>query len=88
MEDQWPQNVIHITGFGVFRGFTQTNPSWEAVLRLPDHIEFNKQRIKIVKHEVPVTYNAVNEKVQQIWATNPKVCFIYILLFHLFISIN
>lgn len=74
--EKLPENVIHVTGFGVFRGFTQSNPSWEAVSLLPEYIESNQQRIKIVKHEVPVTYNAVDEKVQEIWSSNPKVFFI------------
>lgn len=68
-----PENVIHVTGFGPFRGFTKTNPSWEAVKQLPDSIEYNGQEIPIVKHEVPVTYCAVDKKVDEIWETKPKV---------------
>lgn len=68
-----PENVIHISGFGVFRGFTETNPSWEAVSRLPDHIVHNNQTILIVKHKIPVTYAAVDKKIQEIWSSKPKV---------------
>lgn len=72
--EQLPQNVIHVTGFGVFRGFTKSNPSWEAVSILPDHLECDGKRYDIVKHNVPVTYTAVDDKVQEIWSKNPKVC--------------
>lgn len=68
-----PENVIHVTGFGVFRGFTKKNPSWEAVSQLPNHIIYNEQTISIVKHEVPVTYADVDKKVQEIWSSKPKV---------------
>lgn len=74
--EQLPENVIHVTGFGVFRGFTQSNPSWDAVSILPDHLELNGKRYDIVKHNVPVTYTAVDNKVQEIWSKNPKVCLI------------
>lgn len=66
-------NVIHVTGFGVFRGFADTNPSWEAVSRLPEAVEINNKRFAIVKHEVPVTYADVNEKIKDIWTQKPKV---------------
>lgn len=68
-----PENVIHVTGFGVFRGFAKTNPSWETVSQLPNHIVHNGQMIPIVKHEVPVTYADVDRKVQEIWSAKPKV---------------
>lgn len=68
-----PENVIHVTGFGPFRNFTESNPSWEAVSKLPDHIVHLGQSIPIVKHEVPVTYAAVDQKVQEIWSSKPKV---------------
>lgn len=73
---KYPENVIHVTGFGPFRGFTKSNPSWEAVSILPDHIVHNDQVIPIVKHEVPVTYAAVDEKVKELWSYNPKVILI------------
>lgn len=68
-----PENVIHVSGFGVFRGFTETNPSWEAVSRLPDQIVHNDQSILIVKHKIPVTYAAVDKKIHEIWSSKPKV---------------
>lgn len=68
-----PENVIHVTGFGVFRGFTKKNPSWETVSQLPNHIVHNGQMIPIVKHEVPVNYADVDRKIQEIWSTKPKV---------------
>ena len=71
-----PENVIHVTGFGVFRGFTSTNPSWEAVNQLPDHITHNGETIPIVKHQVPVTYDAVDKKISEIWLKKPKVSLI------------
>lgn len=71
--EKLPENVIHVTGFGVFRGFSKSNPSWEAVSKLPDQIVHNNHTIPIVKHEVPVEYTAVDEKVQHIWSSKPKV---------------
>lgn len=70
---QLPESTIHVTGFDVFRGFTKSNPSWEAVSLLPDQFELDQQLIKIVKHQVPVTYAAVDKKLAEIWASNPKV---------------
>lgn len=71
--EKFPENVIHVTGFGVFRGFTSINPSWEAVKQMPDHINYNGQTIQIVKHQVPVTYDAVDKKIHEIWANKPMV---------------
>lgn len=67
------ENAIHVTGFGVFRNFTVSNPSWEAVKQLTDHIVHNGQTIPIVKHEVPVTYEAVDKKIHEIWSKKPRV---------------
>lgn len=69
----WPENVVHVTGFGVFRGFTESNPSWDAVSQLPDYIIHNDQPIQIVKHNIPVTYAAVDAKIKEIWSSKPKV---------------
>lgn len=71
--ENFPDNVIHVTGFGVFRGFTSVNPSWEAVKQLPNHIVHNGETIPIVKHQVPVTYDAVDKKIHEIWSKKPKV---------------
>lgn len=68
-----PENSIHVTGFGPFRNFTKSNPSWEAVSLLPNNIVHSGQSILIVKHEVPVTYAAVDQKVHEIWSSKPKV---------------
>lgn len=68
-----PENVIHVSGFGPFRGFTTSNPSWEAVSILPDYIVHNGEKIPIVKHYIPVTYTAVDQKIHEIWSSNPKV---------------
>lgn len=76
------ENLIHVTGFGVFRGFTSSNPSWEAVSRLPDSIEIDEKSFHIVKHEVPVTYEDVDKKLQQIWSQKPKVSLKNLLLIY------
>lgn len=68
-----PEDVIHVTGFGVFRGFATSNPSWEAVSQLPEYIVHNGQAIAILKHEIPVTYVAVDKIVKEIWSSRPKV---------------
>lgn len=67
------EKFIHVTGFGPFRGFTDLNPSWEAVSRLPDQIYVNNVKYMIKKHNVSVTYEAVNDMVPKLWATNPTV---------------
>lgn len=69
------RNVIQVTGFGPFRGFTEKNPSWEAVSRLPNHIEYNKQKLIVQKHNVAVTYEAVDAIVPKLWETKPLVSF-------------
>lgn len=66
-------NVIHVTGFGPFRGFHITNPSWEAVSLLPDEIEYDKNTFRIKKHRVSVEYDAVNDVVPTLWSDNPTV---------------
>lgn len=68
-----PEDVIHVTGFGPFRGFTKSNPSWEAVSLLPEYIEYKGQHIAILKHEIPVTYVAVDQKIKEIWTSKPRV---------------
>lgn len=67
------RNVIHVTGFGPFRGFTEKNPSWEVVSCLPDYIEHNKRKIILEKHNVAVTYEAVDAIVPKLWQTKPLV---------------
>lgn len=67
------EKFIHVTGFGPFRGFTDTNPSWEAVSLLPDEICVNNVKYTIKKHNVLVTYGAVNDIVPKLWASKPTV---------------
>lgn len=75
-------NIIHVTGFGPFRGFRVKNPSWEAVSLLPDKITCNNKPFWLKKHQVSVEYDAVNELVPKFWSDNPTVSdhfFMYIL---------
>lgn len=73
-ENVWTEsNVICVTGFGPFRGFTEKNPSWEAVLRLPDYIEYNEKKLTIEKYNIAVTYEAVDEVVPKLWQKKPLV---------------
>lgn len=67
------KKFIHVTGFGPFRGFTEMNPSWEAVSRLPDEICVNHVNYTIKKHNVSVTYESVNDIVPKLWASKPAV---------------
>lgn len=64
---------IKVTGFDVFNGFEDVNPSWAAVSLLPDKIEFNDEQFIVQKHKVPVTYCAVDAKVDELWADRPVV---------------
>lgn len=66
-------NIIHVTGFGPFRGFLVSNPSWEAVSLLPDKITCNDKPFLLKKHQVSVEYDAVNELVPKFWSDNPTV---------------
>lgn len=61
--------TILVTGFGPFRDH-QVNASWEAVKLLPNEIE----DIKLVKVEIPVTYEDVDTKIPALWKDlNPEV---------------
>lgn len=73
-ESEWSdRNVIQVTGFGPFRDFIDVNPSWEAVSRLPDHIEHNGKKLIVEKHKIAVTYEAVDEIVPKLWQEKPLV---------------
>ncbi|MCA6214452.1 MAG: pyroglutamyl-peptidase [Thermococcaceae archaeon] len=52
---------VLVTGFEPFGGET-INPSWEAVKELPDKIE----NAEIIKHQLPVTFKGVKEKLPKI----------------------
>lgn len=47
-----------LTGFAPFGGET-TNPSWEAVRRLPDTLTVNGKTVQLCKRELPVAYDRV-----------------------------
>lgn len=64
-----PNNNVLVTGFGPF-GEHQVNASWEAVSALPDKIE----GYNIIKHQIPVSYQYVEENVPLLWKRyTPKV---------------
>lgn len=56
------QEVILVTGFGPF-GDHQINASWEAVKLLPDEFK----GYLIVKKEVPVSYEDVDDQIPSLW---------------------
>lgn len=66
-------NIVHVTGFGPFRGFRTKNPSWEAVSLLPDNITCNDKSFLLRKHQVSVEYDVVNEVVPKLWSDSPTV---------------
>lgn len=66
-------NIVHVTGFDVFGGFENVNPSWEAVSLLPKLVTVGGSSYSIQKHKVPVTYTAVDTKVPELWTDNPAV---------------
>ncbi|KAL1451341.1 hypothetical protein WDU94_005728 [Cyamophila willieti] len=55
---------VLITGFGPFRNFP-INASWEAVSLLPDKLDVNN--IEIIKEQVEVSYDYVDNTVPQLW---------------------
>ena len=67
------KKIIFVTGFGPFENHLEKNASWEAVKLLPDELTFQNSSFEIRKLEVPVTYEAVNNAVPQIWKENPCV---------------
>ncbi|XP_053692612.1 pyroglutamyl-peptidase 1-like [Sabethes cyaneus] len=66
------RNIV-VTGFGLFAGYTDRNPSWEAVKLLPDMYEFKYVQYRIDKLLVPVEFDAVDEVVPQIWKGEPTL---------------
>lgn len=65
--------LVLVTGFGPFAGHP-VNASWEAV-KLMNKIEIeDKHNIELVRLEIPVTYENVDEFVPALWETHtPKV---------------
>uniref|UniRef100_A0A8D9A1W3 Pyroglutamyl-peptidase 1 n=1 Tax=Cacopsylla melanoneura TaxID=428564 RepID=A0A8D9A1W3_9HEMI len=55
---------VLVTGFGPFRNFP-VNASWEAVSLLPDRVDANN--IEIVKEQVEVSYDYVDNTVPALW---------------------
>lgn len=55
--------VVVLTGFGLFRQY-KSNPSWEAI-KLINENEF--ENVELVKIEVPVAYDHVEQIVKDIW---------------------
>lgn len=66
-------DLIVVTGFGPFRGHEKVNPSWEAVKILPDTLDFNGKVFKLLKKEIPVTYEDVDRTEEDLWAMDPLV---------------
>lgn len=73
MANKSASRIIQVTGFDVFNGFETSNPSWAAVSLLPDTIQLNGQSFSIQKHKVPVTYSAVDAKIDELWTNRPVV---------------
>lgn len=73
MANKIHSKLIHVTGFDVFNGFESVNPSWEAVQLLPNSIELNGITYSIQKHKVPVSYGAVDAKIDELWTDSPAV---------------
>lgn len=69
-----------VTGFGPFKNY-KINASWEAVKLLPSMNIEEEFGIKLIIHEIPVTYGYVTENVPVLWRVhNPMVCILFGLL--------
>ncbi|RZF37051.1 hypothetical protein LSTR_LSTR012394 [Laodelphax striatellus] len=59
-----PKRNVIVTGFGPFKGHP-INASWEAVKLLPKF--FNDENTNLIIEEIPVTYNAIEERIPKLW---------------------
>ena len=75
----FPEDTVIVTGFGPF-GDHKINASWETVKLLPSLNIEEAFGVKLIIHEIPVTYDYVTENVPILWkAHNPMVCiFLYL----------
>jgi hypothetical protein len=68
------EDTVVVTGFGPFGNY-KINASWEAVKLLPSMNIEEEFGVKLIIHEIPVTYEYVAENVPALWKVhNPMVC--------------
>ncbi|XP_046386564.1 pyroglutamyl-peptidase 1 isoform X2 [Ischnura elegans] len=68
---------VVVTGFGPFKHHT-VNASWEAVKLLPSLNVEDSLGVKFVIEEIPVSYEAVTERVPQLWKTHNPVLVVHV----------
>ena len=72
------EDTVIVTGFGPF-GDHKINASWETVKLLPSLNIEEEFGVKLVIHEIPVTYDYVAKNVPVLWKEhNPMVCTFFV----------
>lgn len=71
-------DTVIVTGFGPF-GDHKINASWETVKLLPSLNIEEEFGVKLIIHEIPVTYDYIAENVPILWKEhNPMVCTFFV----------
>lgn len=73
--------LIVVTGFGVFRGHEEVNPSWEAVKALP--AVWDDEQHELVVEEIPVEYDFVLKEVPGRWLRHSPDFILHVGVSHL-----
>lgn len=72
------EDTVIVTGFGPF-GDHKINASWETVKLLPSLNIEEEFGVKLIIHEIPVTYDYVAENVPMLWKEHePMVCIFWV----------
>ncbi|KAG8228895.1 hypothetical protein J437_LFUL007632 [Ladona fulva] len=78
IEDAVAKNsTVIVTGFGPFKHH-KINASWEAVKLLPSLNLDEKLGIKLIVEEIPVSYDAVSEKIPKLWEMHNPLLVVHV----------
>ncbi|KDR16265.1 hypothetical protein L798_09684, partial [Zootermopsis nevadensis] len=71
------EDTVVVTGFGPFKNY-KINASWEAVKLLPSMNIEEEFGIKLIIHEIPVTYGYVTENVPVLWRVHNPMLVVHV----------